>query len=109
MASVDAFADTLAFDVRSGVRSSRIQNERPCVAATRSSFFTTRSWMGVLGKFSCSDCQFVPPSNETYIPVSVPAYNKFFRTGSSRTACVYAPSGMPFVIFAHVLPQSVVL
>ena len=34
---------------RSGRQSSRIQNERPCVATTRSSPFTTRSVMGTTG------------------------------------------------------------
>ena len=57
----------------SGVRSSRIQNERPCVATTRSFSFTTRSVIGTTGRFSCRGCQLPPSSNETYRPVSVPA------------------------------------
>ena len=50
---------------RSGVRSSRIQKERPCVATTRSASFTTRSWIGTTGRLPCKRCQCAPSSNET--------------------------------------------
>ena len=50
---------------RSGVMSSRIQNPRPCVAATRSSSLTMMSRTDVAGMFSRSDCQCPPSSNET--------------------------------------------
>ena len=56
---------SLASHWRRGVMLSRIQNERPCVATARSSFLTMRSWMGVCGRFSRSDCQWLPSSKET--------------------------------------------
>ena len=52
---------------RSGVMSSRIQNARPCVATTRSSPLNAMSRTDVGGRFSCSDCQWSPSSNETKI------------------------------------------
>ena len=50
---------------RSGVMSSRIQNPRPCVAATRSSSLTMRSRTDDTGMFKRSDCHSPPSSNET--------------------------------------------
>ena len=83
---------------RSGVMSSRIQNERPWVPTTRSSSLTTRSRMDVAGMLRRSDCQCSPSSNETYTARSVPAKSRPLRTGSSRTALTMPPSGMPLVI-----------
>ena len=50
---------------RSGVMSSRIQNDRPCVPTTRSSSLMTRSRIEVAGMLRRSDCQWSPSSNET--------------------------------------------
>ena len=89
--------------------SSSTQKERPWVATTMSSPFTTRSCTGEGGRFCCSDCQCAPPSNETQIEVSVPAKSRPLRTVSSRTACTEAPAGSPLSMRVHVLPKSVVL
>src|SRR5687768_15596460 len=58
---------------RSGLRSSNAQNARPSVDAYRSPWRTSRSVIGTTGRFRDSDCQLVPPLNDTYTPVSVPA------------------------------------
>ncbi len=87
-----------------GVRSSKIQNERPCVATTRSSFLNTISWIGTTGRLSWRDCQFAPSSKETKTPVSVPAYRSPFLFWSSRTTRTKVLFGSPFVICFQDLP-----
>ena len=49
---------------RSGAMSSRIQNPRPWVATTRSSFLTIRSLTDVCGRFTAIECHDAPSSNE---------------------------------------------
>src|SRR6266566_6279724 len=91
---------------RSGVISSRIQNDRPNVAITKSFSCTTRSRTDVTGKFSCKDCQSSPSLKETYTPFSVQAYSNPFRAGSSRTQFRKLPSGIPFEVRCQLLPKS---
>ena len=81
-----------------------IQNDRPFVATTRSSPFTTRSEIGVMGMLPRSVCHDPPSSNDTYTRVSVPAYSRPRLTGSSRMTLVKSSSGIPSVIFVHVCP-----
>ena len=69
---------------RSGEMSSRIQTLRPYVATTRSLSLTTMSRYDVFGRFSINDCQLSPSSNETYMPLSVPAYSNPARFVSAR-------------------------
>jgi hypothetical protein len=66
-------AATPSFQSRSGVRSSRIQKPRPCVATTRSPSLTARSVIGAAGRLRWKACQLAPSSKDTYSPVSVPA------------------------------------
>src|SRR6266540_5498675 len=63
-----------------------------------------RSWIGTTGRFSCSDCQAAPSSNDTYAPNSVPANRRPRRAGSSRTARVKWVSGIPATIFFQERP-----
>src|ERR1039457_1189913 len=51
--------------------------------------------MEVCGRFSCSDCQWPPSSNDTHTLVSLPANSSPFRTGSSRTVSIDASEGVP--------------
>jgi hypothetical protein len=51
--------------------------------------------MGTVGRFSLSGWKRAPSSNETKTPVSVPAYRRPLRFGSSRTARTKLPAGMP--------------
>ena len=88
----------------SGVMSSRIQNARPWVAATRSWVLNVRSWMGTTGRLSWSGCHPAPSSNETYTPNSVPANSSPRRAGSSRTTRTKCPAGIPATIFLQVFP-----
>ena len=70
---------TPASRLRSGVRSSRIQNPRPCVPATRSeqrhveSSFTLMSRTEIAGMSRRSECQRPPSSKDTHTCVSVAA------------------------------------
>jgi hypothetical protein len=57
-----------------------------------------------LGKLSCSDSQLSPSSKETQTPVSVPAKRRPGVFGSSRTARVYAPTGIPRSMRVQLLP-----
>ena len=86
-----------SFSWCSGVRLSRIQNERPCVESTRSLCAILMSVTGVTGRFNWNDCQCAPLSNEMYIPNSVPAYSSPARSGSSRTTRVGSSAAMPFL------------
>src|SRR5437764_615867 len=78
------------------------------VASIRSLSCTVKSRMEVWGKFSCSDFQLLPSSNESHTPVSVPANSKPLRVGSSRTVFAGELSGKPFVTCCHVFPPSCV-
>src|SRR5256885_11988234 len=99
-------AATCASICRRGVTSSKIQNDRPNVAITRSLSWTTRSRTEVTGKFSCKDCQSSPSLKETYTPFSVQAYSNPFRTGSSRTQFRKLPSGIPLETRCQLFPKS---
>ena len=91
----------------SGERSSRIQSERPCVPTIRSSFQSCRSLIGTTGRLRWNDCHRAPLSTDTYIPNSVPAYNRPDRRASSRTTRTGTSAGMPLVpsaIRVHVVP-----
>src|SRR5229473_1514756 len=83
----DCSCATASLYCSSGVMLSSTQKLRPCVATTRSLFFTTKSFTGETGRFSCSGCQCSPSSKETYTPASVPAKSKPACLGSTRTAC----------------------
>ncbi len=80
------------------------QNERPCVAITRSWSSTTRSETCVLGRFIVSFCQWAPSSHDTYTVVSEAAYSSPARAGSSRTARTKSSAGIPPSMRVHVFP-----
>jgi hypothetical protein len=56
---------TAGVSCRSGVMPSRIQSDRPFVAATRSSPWTWRSSTHTVGRFNWSGCQWPPSSKDT--------------------------------------------
>ena len=66
-------AATWALSWRSGLKSSRIQNARPNVAATSWPSRMSRSRTEAVGRFSCSDCHSLPSLKDTKAPFSVPA------------------------------------
>src|SRR5882724_12072836 len=97
---------TCALTCRSGLASSKIQNDRPCVATTKSSSCITKSRIEVVGILSCNDCQESPSSSETYTPFSVHAYSKPLRDGSSRTQFRKLPSEIPRETCCQLFPKS---
>ena len=98
-----AFSDSGVY-CRSGWMSSRIQKPRPWVPSTTSASLTTRSRIGVSGRFCWRDTHWSPSSQEAYTPCSVPRKSSPWRTGSSRTARAKCPGAMPFTIFVQVAP-----
>jgi hypothetical protein len=91
---------------RRAVRSSRTQKERPCVATTRSPRCTSRSMIGVAGRFIRSGCQRTPSSNEAKMPNSVPAYKTWEFLGSCLTTFTLPNEGRSLVRDSHVAPKS---
>ena len=81
---------------------------RPYVPTTRSFPLIAMSRYDVFGRLRCKDCQLSPSSNETYIPLSVPATRSPARLVSARITRAKLPLGSlvgrPFVIRVHVLP-----
>ena len=104
--SIGIFSPVCAAISRRGATSSRIQNDRPCVATTRSSPFTSTSRIDVGGRLYSSDRQCPPSSNETHTAFSAAAYNSADCTGSARTAFTGTSSGKPALIGCHDLPPS---
>src|SRR2546429_7771617 len=92
---------TLASIFSIGVRSSKTQIDRPCVASTRS---FSRAWIstsstGTVGKLLFSAIHFPPRSHDTHSPNSVPANKRFVFLGCSRTTWTLpAESGIPLRI-----------
>src|SRR5207249_3323790 len=78
----------------SGVTSSRIHIDRPCVDTTMSFLWILMSVTGTFGRFSWKLCQCAPLSGDMNIPNSVPAYSSPSRLGSSRTTRVGQSFGM---------------
>ena len=85
---------------------------RPYVPTTRSFPANAMSRYDVLGRFSWSDCQWSPSSNEMYIPLSVPATSSPAFCLSARITraklALGSLTGRPLLIFVHVLPKSCV-
>ena len=97
-------ATSSAANCRSSARPSVIQNDRPWVAAIRSSPRIARSWMGATGRLRLNGSQDAPSSQETNRPRSVPAYSSPERTGSSRMTRVKSSAGRLPVICVQVAP-----
>ena len=81
---------------------------RPYVPTTRSFPWMVASRNEVVGRFSRSDCQWSPSSNDTYMELSVPANRspRFFVSARITRAKLPLgrPVGSPSTIFVHVFP-----
>src|SRR6516225_8714197 len=104
---VKSDAATEEFIFSMGVRSSKIQMERPWVPRTRS---FSRDWSsmsstGTVGKLFLNAVQLAPRSEEIHRPNSVPAKRRLvLRACSRRTWTVPAESGMPLRMGFQVSP-----